>query len=306
MRPASLTILLIPLALAPAGRAGAGDPGAPDAGTASAPGIPAGWTAHPLPDGEDWDCANRGRDWEVARAPDGSLAITNAVGRRIDPLPFETKPTPTALSRSTGLSETDFDGDRRVVRVADGFIVGFNKGEFGGRAFWFSPDGERWAVLSPTPEPRRLQDYHPENVRALVPLGSDVLAFEGLAHLTDNEGQVLRLSRDSKGRWRATRFAALPGVPDVVVEERAGRWLVVTPTAIVRLTAEGKVRVLWSGRYLGTLYPSSGVRFEDGTIFVSMRFFVLRLKPSGERYTVDALVAPGCNPKRCACTSSKR
>jgi hypothetical protein len=56
--------------------------------------IPAGWSAHPLPDEPDWDCANWGRDWQVSRAPDGSLTIARLSERTVDPLPFSTSPPP--------------------------------------------------------------------------------------------------------------------------------------------------------------------------------------------------------------------
>ena len=66
-------------------------------------------------------------------------------------------------------------------------------------------------------------DVHAQNVHALVRLGGDVLAFEGLAHLGMDEGMVLRIHRGDAGRWRATTFAMLPGAPEAIAAEPPGR-----------------------------------------------------------------------------------
>ena len=39
-------------------------------------------------------------------------------------------------------------GDRHVLGVADGWLVGFNAGEFGGGLWWFSFDGKRSKRIS--------------------------------------------------------------------------------------------------------------------------------------------------------------
>jgi hypothetical protein len=235
-------------------------------------------------------------------ATNGALKIGPNTDDAADPLPFSIDPEPTALSKKTGLTDLDFAGRRHVVQVSDGLIVSFDKGEFGGRAFWFSKDGREHQVLSPYPEPASIDEVHAQNVHALVSLGADVLAFEGLAHLGMDEGMVLRIHRGDDGRWRATTFAMLPGAPEAIAAEPPGRWLVAVPNGIIRLYDTGRVEDVWSERDIGTLYPTSGVRLPDGSTFFGMRHFVLRLRPKASSYDVDVLVPPGCSVTRCACS----
>ncbi len=230
---------------------------------AASPALPPGWTAHPVPSGPDWDCGNwHLAEWAVTVATDGALKIGPSTEDAADPLPFSIEPEPTALSKRTGLTDLDFAGRRHVLPVSDGLIVGFDKGEFGGRAFWFSKDGREHQVLSQYPEPATIDDVHAQNVHALVSLGADVLAFEGLAHLGMDEGMVLRIHRGDDGRWRATTFAMLPGAPEAIAAEPPGRWLVAVPKGIVRLYDTGRVEAVWSDRYIGTLAHRVEVRSE--------------------------------------------
>ena len=242
-------------------------------------------------------------DWTVALTGEGSLSIERGAEQAADPLPFSVQPERTALAKTSGLSEVDFRGERHVLPVADGFIVGFDAGEFGGRVFWFSKDGANRKLLSPF-SPSSLDDYHAENVHALVRAGRDVLAFEGSAHLTLDEGRVIRLHPTPAGAWQAVVAAELPGVPETVVEERAGTWLVITPTGIFRFHEDGRTEPVWTERELGALYPHSSVRLPGGTVFVGMRYFVLRLQPRGTAYGVDVLVPPSCGISLCACHRS--
>jgi hypothetical protein len=113
---------------------------------------------------------------------------------------------------------------------------------------------------------------------------------------------VLRIHRGDDGQWRSTILADLPGAPEAIAAEAPGRWLVAVPKGVVRLNDSGRVEEVWSERYLGTLYPTSGVRLTDGTTFFGMRHFVLRLRPKASSYDVDVLVPPGCSITRCACS----
>jgi hypothetical protein len=255
--------------------------------------LPAGWSAHPVPSGEDWDCANAGADWAVTRSETGALAIARAPRRVSDPLPFG---LPRNETIADGLRGSEFPGDTHVLPVDDGFIVGFDAGEFGGSAFWFSPRGDDRQRIG-----LRQRDDEADNVRALVPFGNDVLAFQGLSHILTDVGRVIRINRARDGRWRAKLFARLPSAPDAVVLEGRDRWIVATSTGILRLDGKGHLEKIWTERHLGHLYAQSAVRLDDGRIFVGMRQFVLRLTPRGRRFAVDVLIADYCSPSRCAC-----
>jgi hypothetical protein len=255
-------------------------------------GLPDGWTAHPIPSNADWDCAGwQLAEWAVFAGSDGRPQILEAHRFPDPPLPF-------AVPR---VDDVGPQGRRHVVSVADGFIVGFDAGEFGGRAFWFSKDGRQHHVLTPFPDPPPGQYREAENVHALVAFGPDVLAFQGLAHLGGDVGRVTRIHRERDGRWRATLFASLPGAPQTVVAESPTRWLIAVPKGIVRLHADARVEPIWSERSLASLYPNSAVALRDGSFLFGMRHFVLRVRPRGGGNDVDVLLAPECIVAGCAC-----
>jgi hypothetical protein len=71
--------------------------------------------------------------------------------------------------------------------VSDGWLVGFNQGEFGAALYWFSRDGKRKYKIS---------DHQ---VQRFVSLTDGVYAIEGLGHLTMSEGSIIRIGRSKMG-----------------------------------------------------------------------------------------------------------
>ena len=96
-------------------------------------------------------------------------------------LPFEIEPG----SASEGLA-----GRRLSTKVADGWIVAFNAGEFGAGLWWFSPDGKKRAKIAEA------------WVKDFLLTDAGLLALEGIAHRFENRGRIIRLLQDRGGRWR--------------------------------------------------------------------------------------------------------
>ena len=150
-------------------------------------------------------------------------------------LPFEIKPRD---------GEEGLAGKRTVAKVDDGFIVSFNDGEFGAGLWWFSPDGGRRYKISA------------DNLTALVPSNSGLLALVGLAHggVSVLEGKVVRLSRNGNGRWQTEDLIDLGHAPyvaakdtdDTLVVATYGRLLRVTPV-LPKKTEVLLDKVFWGG-----------------------------------------------------------
>lgn len=82
---------------------------------------------------------------------------------------------------------------RRVIRVSDGWLVGFNGGENGGSLWWYPQ----------TPGPGRLMWRG--NVSWLEPVGVDVVAIGGLARASSRGSPCGCDARRKAGRCGATR-----------------------------------------------------------------------------------------------------
>ncbi|HTE19585.1 MAG TPA: hypothetical protein VK689_14550, partial [Armatimonadota bacterium] len=98
-------------------------------------------------------------------------------------------------------------GAARFLRVPDGWLAGFDAGEFGGSLWWFSPDGKREHQISE------------HQVRGFFHTNTGILATAGLSHENVSEGQVLRIRRGSKGRWIATPLVNLGHRPEAAMLE---------------------------------------------------------------------------------------
>lgn len=96
-----------------------------------------------------------------------------------------------------------------ALRVEGGWLVGSDRGEWGGELVFIADDGKRQPVLS-------------GNIHDLYTVGKKCIALGGLAHLSSNQGMVyeLTLGRDSK--WTAEPWRALPGAPRSSAKTKSG------------------------------------------------------------------------------------
>lgn len=234
---------------------------------------PPGWVLYPTPEADSASlrCAGfSGSAWSVSLDGD-DVRIKPLSGAPIkDPLPFDIQTKDTAA----GLG-----GDRRVKRVKDGWLIGFDAGEFGGALWWFSADGSK-----------RKELMH-ENVLGLVESSSGVLVLVGIAHMRTDKGGVLLVREDDKGGWRVERLADLGGEPKAFAKESPDSLLVLTTGRLLRVLTSGKAEQLLSTRYL---YPNSMTVSKTGVIHVGMRHFVTRLTPANNAYKEEWFVPANC------------
>ena len=276
--------IILFLALAPGAQMAAKSTPGSGAVTPAPPRSLPGWTVQ-TPDTIDWDDSGLFLDDWYVRIQDGHLAVGERLEEVTAKLPFTIKP----IQRR---GESDLAGRRHVVAVTDGYLVGFDAGEFGGGAWWFSTKGTRSQKLTLRASDT-LADYYPENVHGFGVLGNDVLAFEGLTHMGSNVGRVVRLHRGSDGKWHASLFAQLGACPHAILQERPATWLVATTGGIFRIGEDAQVRPLWQPRGGHLYYPNSLVRDDGGVIYMGTRAFVVRVVPqASDRYLVDVLVPP--------------
>lgn len=155
-------------------------------------------------------------------------------------------------------------GRAMTARAGGNWLIGFNGGEFGGGLWWASPDGKRTKLLVG------------DNVQAFVHRGQDVLVFTGLAHLGYNRGAAY-LFRSSSADGEITHIADLDSAPYAALLESNGSVLVALSNGVIAVRPDGSVVRLYKQEEMPILYPNSIAGEEGDTIFVGMRFYVLRL-----------------------------
>jgi len=173
-----------------------------------------------------------------------------------------------------------FVGGSSFARVDDGWLVGFNHGEFGAALYWFSRDGKQNYKVSD----HQVVDFYP--------LPNGIHAIEGLAHLGMSRGSIIRVDRPGSGaRWQATRVTKLPFAPYAVSVRHDGTQLSTLSDALVSVDQDGHPVIVLSQPLWSGLYPTSSVLSTDERrLYIGMRQYVVEsdLATKAARYLVPA------------------
>jgi len=248
--------------------------------------MPTGWVHAPSSkeNPELWECAGRGGSWVVSKRH-GTIQIKEL---DIDTQEQAELPLHVKLSK-------EMIGSRSVQRTVNGWLIGFDAGEFGGGLWWCSADGKLSTKLLP------------QNVHAIYETPDGIFVLAGLAHLSLNNGEIDQFT-DAPEKVSLKFVANLNGSPEASIVGPKGQIVIATPHSVL-LFDHNRIREVYkSGEDL--IYPTSVVMEGNGEIFVAMRFFVLRLAPDNADYGPDWLMPAKCRAFRttrniCRCTAPK-
>jgi hypothetical protein len=146
--------------------------------------------------------------------------------------------------------------------VDDGWLVGFNQGEFGAALYWFSPDGERNYKVS---------DHQ---VAGFFSLSNGLHAIEGLAHMGSSEDSVIRIARPRPdARWEAATAMKLPFAPFAISVRRDGTMLIMLSDSLVSIGPDRKIHTLLSEPPWGGFHSLLLSR-DEKKLYIGMRQYV--------------------------------
>jgi len=259
--------------------------------------LPTGWKVFPTPAGgsDVMHCANFALQEQVSLSETGVLQIVQ-LPRRARPIPPpELPPGANSMPGMTG----GMSGFESVLKVENGWLLGFDQGEFGGGLSFVDVSG-------------KATQLYQENVRGFVETSQGVMVFTGVAHLTIDGGRVLIARNPVTANTKLETLAPLDGAPETFTKISPDAALVVTTHGISRITSSGEHQTLTHSIF-ATLYPNSIVVTPDATIYVGMRLFVVRLVPTSKpgEYTEQWLVPEDCKQLRmegytCSCSSESQ
>jgi hypothetical protein len=117
----------------------------------------------------------------------------------------------------------------KAFHVRDGWLVGFNEGEFGAALYWFSSDGRRNYKISD------------DQVVDFMSTSQGIIAIQGLAHMGVSEGSIIRLAPAAKtGRWTSTEVKSLPEAPESFVRLNDGRIFLALSDSLAVMTSDNQ------------------------------------------------------------------
>lgn len=207
--------------------------------------------------------------WSVVRPIPQNTAAWTCLNRRLAPWFVQRAPSGGILFEPRAAAET------ATLVLGDGSLVSRDRGEFGGEVVWYPSSGPSV----------RLLEGHPVHLERRQ---DTVLVFEGLAHLSLNEGRLIALTRVA-GRWEVDTLLRLGSAPAAVSVASPSTYLVATAGSLLLVQPPSRVTVLQGDEAWGGLYPTSLVRDSAGVIYVGASSVVFRLRPQRGAYAKDWL-----------------
>lgn len=209
------------------------------------------WKLYPIPSIDSiFKYNNSDTSWFVTLSSDGKVMAQNKIATWSSPdkLPFKT-----AVDTNPPFKKRGF---QTVKKVVNGYLVGYNRGEWGGDLFWYSFKGDSNYRIT-----------H-KNVVAIEEMNSKLYLIDGLAHLSFSGGAIRKLELITY-KWQITKTTELPTAPDVVIHYK-NKLLVITSNDIVIFDNDEKLETLKKGGFWDILYPQSAV-IKNEILYVGMR-----------------------------------
>ncbi|HEX7664553.1 MAG TPA: hypothetical protein VF407_08585, partial [Polyangiaceae bacterium] len=171
-------------------------------------------------------------------------------------------------------------GTHHIKATEDGFLIGFDAGEYGGGLYWFSKDGKQRKKLGS------------ENVIGFAELSNGLVVVTGLAHLGMSVGHLAIVDKDASG-WSVKPWLDLGGAAETFARESPSSMLVLTTGGLHRITVSGSDNEIAKTNY-DSLYPNSMAIDNRGIVYVGMRQFVTRFVPTAQSYREEWLTREDC------------
>ncbi|MGC4043577.1 MAG: hypothetical protein QM758_07200 [Armatimonas sp.] len=235
------------------------------------------WGVHtpPAPGSNAWYQANNASsEWEVyleGRTPCAGLAVNRAgltSSTRSVTIPFGLD-MKLASSKVTMMPGQIFPLDK-ACKVADGYLIGFNNGEFGGGLYWFSADGKKHYEIPANAE-------FAENTQFLLQRGSELLSLRGLSHLGIHCGLLSRLAQDSRSIWKETPLVDLKDSAGGYCFAGQDLWIA-TQSQLLKVSAQNKLTVVVEKAFWRGLYPNSMIFSAPNTLYIGIRSGAARVR----------------------------
>jgi hypothetical protein len=174
-------------------------------------------------------------------------------------------------------------GLRSVLHLGKEWLLAYDAGEWGGGLWLTNEDGSKTKrILS-------------DNVREMVPLEEGVLVLSGLAHMGIDFGNAFIFSNPDGMNISLQHAVHLDGEPSAYAKEPDGSVLFVTTYGLRRVTKSGELqRLTYFPKWTRQQYPNSMAISSDGSIFVAMRMFVLKLRAESSKYSEEWLLPKDC------------
>ena len=221
------------------------------------------WKKHDLPAADAIpELNNSASTWLLSLDSSGQVIAQNRIAKApsADELPFK-------LYFDT-VKSISWKGFRTVKKVDNGYLVGFNKGEFGGSLYWFSENGDSSYQIS-----REIVIY-------IFEYKKNIYMASGLFHMNQDRGRINEMIF-ADNKWKVDQGVELPSKPDIIMPYK-DRMLIITTRTILFFDGTNNFDFVKKDGFWDVLYPQSAVISNDD-LFVGMRGGVYKINLSSKK-----------------------
>lgn len=170
--------------------------------------------------------------------------------------------------------EYSFSGRQINFKIKDGWLVGFNKGEWGGNLFWFNEEGTLYEKITGG------------NIENIFEINGNIYITEGLAHLSMSSGQIFQIERKNN-KWITIKKTDLSSAPYASILTKDKEFLIVTSKSLLKINNKFEIEsLIEEGFWRYYLYPNS-IIINDQNVYIGMRGGILKTdlnNPSNQQW----------------------
>jgi len=182
---------------------------------------------------------------------------------------YDNPTVPFELTPNTKQESRDFKGQISITSVTDGYLLGFDYGEFNGSLYWFSKNGEfRYKVSD-------------DQVVQFQYIGHRLYAIEGLTHGGMSVGSIIEIKYASN-RWQSHKFLTLSSAPRGIAVDKRNNFIVACSDNLLRISPSKRIDTLVSKTLWQPFSPTSIV-IKDNYAYVGMYKCVYRFNLSSRK-----------------------
>ncbi|MDR2875348.1 MAG: hypothetical protein LBV44_05405 [Methylobacillus sp.] len=152
---------------------------------------------------------------------------------------------------------------QRTLEIADGTLVGTDRGEWGGNLVFNAKDASKKAV-----------EIKRGNIKFIFRFQGKIYFIEGLAHLGINEGALYRLDI-SNGQFTHTKLVTFDDAPQAYAIH--GNRLLIATFEGFYVIDNFKKTPIFEDAFWSSLYPTSVAVLDDENVFMGIRGGIVKI-----------------------------
>jgi len=222
------------------------------------------WKSYPIPTNQDtlmkynWSKL----EWHLQRDGKKVYAKLSKEIQKDKKLPFE-------LKALTAREKEELTGDISFIKVDDGYLVSFWRGEFGGSLYWFDKNGETRKKVA-----RAM-------IVQFIRRDNKIYAIAGLAHMGYSNGGIIEVRKET-GEWKLFDYVPLHDAPYAINLDKQKNFIVVTSSHLFSVDQNKAIDTLVVKGFWDMLYPTSLV-VNKKQILIGMRQGVFKYDLSSRK-----------------------